>query len=87
MPGSWQDRRNGRLPIVCLHGPLRFNQLREALPGISPHILTSRLRQFERIPPRVVYELTLLGAGLRDVLEAMSDWAMVVPDPGTDATA
>jgi DNA-binding HxlR family transcriptional regulator len=43
-----------------LKGPHRFNQLREALPGISPHTLTSRLpgisphtltsrlRQFER---------------------------------------
>ncbi|UQT54678.1 helix-turn-helix transcriptional regulator [Streptomyces durmitorensis] len=81
-----------------LSGPLRFNQLREALPGISPHTLTSRLRQFERhgivtrttyaeIPPRVVYELTPLGQGLRDVLEAMGDWALAVPDPGTAATA
>ncbi|MFH8293674.1 winged helix-turn-helix transcriptional regulator [Streptomyces sp. NPDC018059] len=80
-----------------LHGPLRFNQLRDALPGISPHTLTSRLRQFERhgivirttyaeIPPRVVYELTPLGEGLRDVLEAMGTWAMAVPGPGADAT-
>ncbi|MGQ4368933.1 winged helix-turn-helix transcriptional regulator [Streptomyces violaceoruber] len=77
-----------------LPGPLRFNQLREALPGISPHTLTSRLRQFERhgivtrttyaeIPPRVVYELTPLGAGLREVLQAMGDWALAVPDPTT----
>ncbi|WP_405652149.1 winged helix-turn-helix transcriptional regulator [Streptomyces sp. RK9] len=72
-----------------LHGPLRFNQLREALPGISPHTLTSRLRQFERhgivtrttyaeIPPRVVYALTPLGQGHRDLLEAMGDWALTV---------
>ncbi|MFE8978758.1 winged helix-turn-helix transcriptional regulator [Streptomyces cyaneofuscatus] len=31
-----------------LPGPLRFNQLRESLPGISPHTLTGRLCQFER---------------------------------------
>ncbi|MET8703030.1 helix-turn-helix domain-containing protein [Kitasatospora sp. NPDC004723] len=79
-----------------LHGPHRFNQLREALPGISPHTLTSRLRQFERhgivtrttfaeIPPRVEYELTPLGEGLRDVLEAMGAWATGVPDPAADA--
>ncbi|MFF6952269.1 winged helix-turn-helix transcriptional regulator [Streptomyces iakyrus] len=77
---------------------LRFTQLREALPGISPHTLTSRLRQFERhgivtrttyaeIPPRVVYALTPLGEGLRDVLEAMGTWAMAVPDPEADVTA
>lgn len=81
-----------------LHGPHRFSQLREALPGISPHTLTSRLRQFERhgivtrttyaeIPPRVVYALTPLGEGLRDVLEAMGTWAMAVPDPEADVTA
>ncbi|GAA5206287.1 helix-turn-helix domain-containing protein [Streptomyces thinghirensis] len=75
-----------------LHGPHRFTELRAALPGISPHTLTSRLRQFERhgivtrttyaeIPPRVEYALTPLGAGLRDVLEAMGKWAMEVPDP------
>ncbi|HJP73931.1 MAG TPA: helix-turn-helix domain-containing protein [Pseudonocardiaceae bacterium] len=80
-----------------LRGPLRFTELREALPGISAHTLTSRLRQFERygivtrtsyaqIPPRVEYELTSLGMGLRDVLEAMSVWAMAVPDPAADVT-
>lgn len=80
-----------------LHGPRRFTELRGALPGISPHTLTSRLRQFERhgivtrtmyaeIPPRVEYELTALGEGLRDVLESMAAWATAVPDPGADVT-
>ncbi|GAA1320450.1 winged helix-turn-helix transcriptional regulator [Leucobacter albus] len=73
-----------------LHGPLRFGQLREALPGISPHTLTSRLRQFEahalvtrtvyaEVPPRVEYELTPLGQQLRTVLDAMAEWALTVP--------
>jgi DNA-binding HxlR family transcriptional regulator len=81
-----------------LHAPHRFNQLRDALPNISPHRLTSRMRQFERhgivtrttyaeIPPRVEYALTPLGEGLRDVLEAMGAWAMAVPDPEADVTA
>ncbi|MEU3934446.1 helix-turn-helix domain-containing protein [Streptomyces sp. NPDC029044] len=81
-----------------LRGPHRFNQLREALPGISPHTLTSRLRQFERhgivtrttyaeIPPRVEYALTPLGEGLLEVLEAMGTWAMAVPDPEPGVTA
>ncbi|MDX2697067.1 transcriptional regulator [Streptomyces ipomoeae] len=80
-----------------LRGPHRFTELRDALPGISPHTLTSRLRQFEvhgivtrttyaEIPPRVEYELTSLGEGLRDVLEAMATWAAAVPDPEPDAT-
>ncbi|WP_149827587.1 winged helix-turn-helix transcriptional regulator [Streptomyces tailanensis] len=79
-----------------LRGPHRFTELREALPGISPHTLTSRLRQFEthgivtrtayaEIPPRVEYQLTPLGEGLRDVLNAMGAWAQAVPDPEPDA--
>lgn len=74
-----------------LHGPQRFTQLREALPGISAHTLTHRLKGFERhglvtrtayaeTPPRVVYELTPLGEGLRDVLEAMRKWGDSVPE-------
>lgn len=74
-----------------LHGPLRFTQLKDALPGISAHTLTHRLKGFERhglvtrtayaeTPPRVVYELTPLGEGLRNVLEAMGKWGEAVPD-------
>lgn len=73
-------------------GPRRFNQLREALPGISPHTLTRRLRRFEaygvvtrsvyaEVPPRVEYALTPLGGNLRPVLEAMAAWALTVPEP------
>jgi DNA-binding HxlR family transcriptional regulator len=72
-----------------LHGPHRFSRLRDALPGISPHTLTSRLRRFEKVgvvrrsvfsevPPRVEYELTELGESLRPVLEAMATWALTV---------
>ncbi|GGZ88964.1 transcriptional regulator [Streptomyces subrutilus] len=79
-----------------LHGPHRFTELRDALPGISPHTLTSRLRQFEatgivtrtayaEIPPRVEYRLTPLGEGLRDVLEAMASWGLSVPGPAPTA--
>ncbi|TQJ36851.1 HxlR family transcriptional regulator [Streptomyces sp. SLBN-115] len=81
-----------------LHGPHRFTQLRDALPGISPHTLTSRLRQFERhgivtrtayaeIPPRVEYRLTPLGEGLRAVLDTMAAWAVTVPDGEPTVTA
>ncbi|WP_408612786.1 winged helix-turn-helix transcriptional regulator [Glycomyces luteolus] len=39
-----------------LNGPRRFTELRAALPGISPHTLTRRLRQFPvnfspKVPP------------------------------------
>ncbi|WP_327675224.1 winged helix-turn-helix transcriptional regulator [Kitasatospora sp. NBC_00458] len=75
-----------------LHGPHRFTELRTALPRISPHTLTSRLRQFEayglvtrtaypEIPPRVEYRLTPLGEGLGPVLQTMAAWATSIPDP------
>jgi DNA-binding HxlR family transcriptional regulator len=78
-----------------LNGPHRFTELMGALPGISAHTLTSRLRRFEdyglvtrtayaEIPPRVVYELTPLGHELRTVLNAMNDWALTVPEPSGD---
>ncbi|MEU8825065.1 helix-turn-helix domain-containing protein [Streptomyces sp. NPDC048636] len=77
-----------------LRGPHRFTELRDALPGISPHTLTRRLRRFEahhivtrtmhaEIPPRVEYRLTPHGERLRVVLEAMASWADSVADGDT----
>ena len=73
-----------------MHGPQRFGELRDALPGISAHTLTNRLRMFEsrgivsrhaypEVPPRVVYELTDLGRSLRPVLDAMNEWGASAP--------
>ncbi|MFS8050162.1 winged helix-turn-helix transcriptional regulator [Rhizobium sp. BR 314] len=80
-----------------LRGPQRFTELRGALTGISAHTLTHRLRRFEQhglvkrtayaeIPPRVVYELTPLGASLQDVLSAMNDWGTTVPEAALTAS-
>lgn len=35
---------------------------------------------YAETPPRVVYALTPLGEGLRDVLEAMREWGDSVPE-------
>src|ERR1700745_1322902 len=62
------------------NGPLRFNELRRAIGGISQRMLTLTLRGLERdglvtrtvfptIPPRVDYALTPLG---RDLLHPVS---------------
>ncbi|WP_246563073.1 winged helix-turn-helix transcriptional regulator [Streptomyces roseirectus] len=93
LEGSWATLVVREL----LPGKRRFTDLRAALPGISPHTLTSRLRRFEaygivtrsvhaEVPPRVEYELTPLGQKLRTVLDAMAEWAGDVPDPHTDGT-
>src|SRR5476649_2815088 len=67
-------------------GPKRFNELRRALGSISQRMLTLTLRGLERdglvtrtmfptIPPRVDYELTDLGRGLWQPVEALGVWA------------
>jgi len=67
-------------------GPMRFNEMRRAINGISQRMLTLTVRGLERdglatrtvyptIPPRVEYELTPLGRTLRGPLGAIADWA------------
>ncbi len=69
------------------HGPMRFSELRRALPSISQKMLTSTLRALEQdglvrrevtpvIPPRVDYALTDLGFDLLAPLEALASWAL-----------
>src|SRR5215467_14501812 len=67
-------------------GPLRFNELRRSIGGISQRMLTLTLRGLERdglvtrtvyasIPPRVDYALTPLGCTLIEPLLGLGDWA------------
>lgn len=64
-------------------GKKRYSELQRSLSGISPRLLAARLRLLERhgmltrtvyptVPPTTEYELTSLGDGLRDVIEAMA---------------
>jgi DNA-binding HxlR family transcriptional regulator len=68
------------------NGPMRFNELRRNIGGISQRMLTLTLRNLERdglvtrtiypeIPPRVEYELTGLGQTLIPAIGALWDWA------------
>ncbi len=63
----------------------RFTELLESLPGISPNLLSQRLKQLEDAgivrrelysehPPRMEYRLTEKGKALGPVLSAMRDW-------------
>src|SRR5579872_7464803 len=66
--------------LLCAgRGPMRFNEIRRAIGGISQRMLTLTLRSLERdglvtrtvhptIPPRVDYALTALGHTLRTPL-------------------
>src|SRR3954463_9905227 len=67
-------------------GPKRFNEIKRMIGGISQRMLTLTLRGLERdglvtrtifptIPPRVDYELTDLGRGLAQPVQALGQWA------------
>lgn len=67
-------------------GPVRFNQIKRDIGGISQRMLTLTLRNLERdglvtrtvypeIPPRVEYQLTELGQSLQPAIGALWDWA------------
>jgi DNA-binding HxlR family transcriptional regulator len=69
------------------NGPVRFNEIKRMIGGISQRMLTLTLRGLERdglvtrtvfptIPPRVDYELTELGRGLSKPVEALGRWAV-----------
>jgi len=67
--------------------PMRFNELKRAVDGISQRMLTLTLRGLERdglvtrtvfptVPPRVDYELTDLGQTLITMLQGLGEWAI-----------
>ena len=67
-------------------GPMRFNELRSNVDGISQRMLTVTLRGLERdglvtrkvypeVPPRVEYSLTSLGRTLRQLVRGLVQWS------------
>jgi DNA-binding HxlR family transcriptional regulator len=75
-------------------GPRRFNELLDALHGITPAVLTGRLRELEEAgivgrrtvpaPARVgVYELSEWGQGLEPVIRTLGRWAQPSPQRPT----
>jgi DNA-binding HxlR family transcriptional regulator len=71
--------------MMLIDGPMRFNELKRTINGISQRMLTLTLRGLERdglvtrtvfptIPPRVDYELTELGHGLAKPVKALGQW-------------
>jgi DNA-binding HxlR family transcriptional regulator len=74
--------------IATLHdGPLRFNEIKREMNGISQRMLTLTLRSLERdglltrtvsssTPLRVDYELTPVGHSLRTPIVGLITWAI-----------
>ena len=71
---------------LASESPLRFNELKRRIAGVSQRMLTVTLRGLERdglvrrsmypeVPPRVEYELTPLGETLRGIVCQVVTWS------------
>ena len=80
--------RRWQLSILyaALTGALRFNEFADAVAGISPRMLSERLRDLEAAglierkvipssPPKVEYRLTGRGRQLGPIIDAMRTYA------------
>jgi DNA-binding HxlR family transcriptional regulator len=72
---------------VLEDGPKRFNEMKRLIGDISQRVLTTKLRDLERdgyvrrtvypvSPPKVEYELTMLGRDVLEPVRGMLDWAL-----------
>jgi DNA-binding HxlR family transcriptional regulator len=82
--------------LELMHGPKRYTDLADSLPGIGTNILASRLRDLEghgivskrTLPPPAasrVYELTEYGQGLRPAIRELAIWGARSLGPPTDS--
>jgi DNA-binding HxlR family transcriptional regulator len=82
--------------LELMHGPKRYTDLADSLPGIGTNILASRLRDLEThgivskrtLPPPAasrVYELTEYGQGLRPAIRELALWGARSLGPPTDS--
>jgi DNA-binding HxlR family transcriptional regulator len=80
------DKWSTLIIITLTEGPLRFGQLRRAVPDISQRMLTQTLRDLQRDglisrhvfptqPPSVEYRLTPMGQSLLEPLAGLVRWA------------
>lgn len=82
--GKWK-------PIILLNllaeSPMRFSELKKAIPKITQKMLTKQLRELEsqeiiirkvyaQVPPRVEYSITIYGKTLQPILDAMHEWGL-----------
>lgn len=86
-------RISGKWSLLVLYAldrngssPMRFNQLRRAIPDISQKVLTTTLRTLEtdglicrkvfaEVPPRVEYSLTERALTLIPLIDSLINWA------------
>ena len=75
------------LCVLAENEATRFNEIRRAIPDISPKVLTEALKSLEadglisrklyaEIPPKVEYSLTDIGKSLMPLLGNLIEWAL-----------
>ena len=80
----WRQWKTHVIYLLGEHGPLRFGELQRLLPGISPKVLTQRLRELEAdgiawrrqetvVPLKVTYGLTDMGNDVHASLKAFDE--------------
>lgn len=90
------DRWSLLVVEALMPGPRRFGELQQAIPGIAPNVLSSRLRSLERHgvlvaepysqrPLRYRYELTARGEELAEPLRLLAGWGAGDPPELTAA--
>lgn len=90
----WGQWKTHVIYVLGTHGACRFGTLRRTIAGISPKVLTQRLRELERdglvwreqtatIPPQVTYGLTPRGQIIHRVLREFDAVAADWTDPAS----
>ncbi len=82
LAGKWK----GDILWQLVERKRRFGELRQAIPGVTQHMLTTQLRDLEanglvkrtvypEVPPRVEYEMTPSAKALKPVFDELYRWA------------
>ena len=84
-------RWTGAILRAMLTGVSRFSELAETIPGLSPRMLSERLKELEAerivvrsvmptVPVRIEYQLTEKGQSLSSVIEAVAGWIIPIAE-------
>ena len=91
-------RWTGAILRAMLVGVSRFSELTQTIPGLSPRMVSERLKELEvegvvvrsvtpTVPVRVEYHLTEKGQSLGSVIEAVARWAEQWADQPAEGVA
>jgi DNA-binding HxlR family transcriptional regulator len=82
LTGKWK----GEILWQLVQRKHRFGELRQSIPGVTQHMLTTQLRDLEanglvkrtvypEVPPRVEYEITPSAKALKPVFDELFRWS------------